>query len=77
MPAQTRNATPPAVEPVIGHLKHDHRTERNYLAHSHGDANNAILAAVGYNLRILIRWLAILLRLILTMLLGQPKLAVA
>ena len=46
-----------AVEPVIGHLKHDHRTERNYLAHRHGDANNAIIAAVGYNFRLLIRWL--------------------
>jgi len=37
-------------EPVIGHLKQDHRMGRNFLAHSEGDANNAVLAAVGYNL---------------------------
>ena len=46
-----------AVEPVIGHLKEDHRMGRNYLAHSTGDAINAVLAAVGYNFRLLLRWL--------------------
>src|SRR3954469_15051185 len=46
-----------AVEPVIGHLKVDHRMDRNHLAHSSGDAINAVLAAVGYNFRLLIRWL--------------------
>jgi IS5 family transposase len=50
-----------AVEPVIGHLKADHRMDRNYLAHREGDAANAILAAVGYNFRRLIRWLRLLL----------------
>jgi hypothetical protein len=30
-----------AVEPVIGHLKSEHRMGRNYLWHRHGDANNA------------------------------------
>ena len=39
--------------------------DRNYLAHRHGDFNNAILAAAGYNFRRLIRWLRILLRLFL------------
>jgi IS5 family transposase len=33
-----------AVEPVIGHLKADHRMGRNFLAHRAGDAMNAILA---------------------------------
>ena len=33
---------------------------RNYLAHSAGDAINALLAAVGYNFRRLVRWLAVL-----------------
>jgi hypothetical protein len=28
-----------AVEPVIGHLKDEHRMGRNYLAHRHGDLN--------------------------------------
>ena len=32
---------------------------RTYLAHSAGDAINAVLAAVGYNFRLLIRWLAV------------------
>ena len=39
-----------AVEPVIGHLKAEHRMGRNYLWHRQGDATNAILAAAGYNL---------------------------
>ena len=55
-----------AVEPVIGHLKEDHRMGRNYLAHSSGDAINAVLAAVGYNFRLLLRWLRLLLFRILT-----------
>ena len=50
-----------AVEPVIGHLKEDHRMDRNYLAHGTGDAINAILAAAGYNFRRLIAWLRLLL----------------
>jgi IS5 family transposase len=37
-----------AVEPVIGHLKSEHRMGRNYLWHREGDAANAVLAAVGY-----------------------------
>lgn len=54
-----------AVEPVIGHLKSDHRMDRNYLWHREGDATNAVLAAVGYNFRRLIRWLSLLLSQIL------------
>jgi transposase, IS5 family len=49
-----------AVEPVIGHLKAEHRMGRNYLAHPAGDAINAVLAAAGYNFRLLIRWLSLL-----------------
>ena len=49
-----------AVEPVIGHLKSDHRMGRNFLAHAQGDAINAVLAAAGYNFRRLLAWLAIL-----------------
>jgi len=41
----------PAVEPVIGHLKSDHRMGRNFLAHTQGDAVNAVLAAAGYNFK--------------------------
>ena len=58
-----------AIEPVIGHAKNEHRMDRNYLAGRSGDANNAVLAAAGYNFRRLIRWLSDLLRLFLAMLL--------
>ncbi|HTR15338.1 MAG TPA: IS5 family transposase [Roseiarcus sp.] len=54
-----------AIEPVIGHLKSEHRMDRNYLWHCQGDAINAVLAAAGYNFRRLIRWLALFLRQIL------------
>ena len=50
-----------AVEPVIGHLKSEHRMERNYLAHRAGDAANAVLAAAGYNFSLLLKWLKLLL----------------
>jgi len=49
-----------AVEPVIGHLKEDHRMGRNFLAGAGGDATNAVLAAIGYNFRRLLAWLAFL-----------------
>jgi IS5 family transposase len=51
-----------AVEPVIGHVKAEHRMDRNYLKGRHGDHANAILAAAGYNFSLLLRWLAELLR---------------
>jgi IS5 family transposase len=66
-----------AVEPVIGHLKAEHRMGRNYLWHRHGDAANAILAAAGYNFRRLIRWLSLLLCLILAAISTQLRLASA
>ena len=47
-----------AVEPVIGHMKADGLLDRNFLLGAEGDAINAILAAVGHNLRLLRRWLA-------------------
>ncbi len=50
-----------AVEPVIGHLKCDHRMDCNFLIGSHGDKANAVLAAVGYNFRRLAAWLKALL----------------
>ena len=66
-----------AIEPVIGHTKHDHRMDRNYLVHSCGDANNAILAAAGYNFSLIIRWFRHLLRLILRLLGIELKYAAA
>ncbi len=39
------------IEPVIGHLKHDHRMLRNYLKGAEGDKINTLLAAAAFNLR--------------------------
>jgi IS5 family transposase len=61
------------VEPVIGHIKNEHRMDRNYLAHAQGDAVNAILAAAGYNFSLLLKWLRLLACLIMVMLFTTPK----
>jgi transposase, IS5 family len=63
-----------AVEPVIGHLKADHRMGRNYLSGSTGDAINAVLAAAGYNFRRLIAWLRLLLRILVLEIVAQTHL---
>ena len=39
------------IEPVIGHIKHDHRMLRNYLKGANGDQLNTILAGTGFNLK--------------------------
>ena len=39
------------IEPIIGHLKQDHRMSRNYLWDEQGDLVNTLLAAAGFNLR--------------------------
>lgn len=57
-----------AIEPVIGHLKSDHRMGRNYLLAPQG------LAAAGYSFRRLIRWLQLLLRQILLPLIVRLRL---
>lgn len=49
-----------AVEPTIGHLKSDNRLSRNHLTGKAGDQINTLLAAAGYNLRKLLRWLVFL-----------------
>jgi IS5 family transposase len=40
-----------AIEPVIGHLKHDHRMARCYLKGALGDAINLFMAAAAFNFR--------------------------
>jgi IS5 family transposase len=40
-----------AIEPVIGHLKSEHRLERNKLKGKEGDQINALLSACGFNLK--------------------------
>ena len=49
-----------AIEPMIGHAKNDGRLGRNYLLSTAGDKINAILAAAGHNLRLVLRRLALL-----------------
>jgi IS5 family transposase len=61
-----------AVEPVIGHVKAEHRMGRNYLKGRDGDRSNAVLAAAGYNFSLLLRWLARLLRALIQALLPAP-----
>ncbi len=46
-----------AVEPTISHLKSDNRLSRNHLTGKTGDQINTLLAAAGYNLRKLLRWI--------------------
>lgn len=48
-----------AIEPTIGHLKSGNRLDRNYLTGQEGDRINALLAAAGYNLRKLLRWIVV------------------
>ena len=67
-----------AVEPVIGHVKDDHRMGRNQLKGREGDRINAVLAAAGYNFSLLLRWFEELLRALLLMLrctLSMPRFA--
>lgn len=46
-----------AIEPVIGHLKHDYRMARNYLKGTVGDAINVMLAASAINFkRMMNKW---------------------
>ncbi|MBK8927335.1 MAG: transposase [Crocinitomicaceae bacterium] len=40
-----------AIEPVIGHLKTDHRMEKNYLGGESSSKINAMFAATGWNLK--------------------------
>ncbi|MCL5996574.1 MAG: transposase [Chloroflexi bacterium] len=45
-----------AVEPIIGHSKHDHGMARNHLLGQVGDKINALLSACGFNLAKLLRF---------------------
>lgn len=46
-----------AVEPVIGHVKSDHRMNRNFLKGEAGNRNNAVLAAAAFNFNKLLKWI--------------------
>ena len=70
-----------AIEPVIGHCKADGHLGRNFLKGRTGDQINAVMSAVGYNLRLILKWLRKLLRLIiaaiLKMVIPFPRLRTA
>ena len=46
-----------SIEPIIGHLKEDHRLDRNYLLGKTGDMINAVLTGCAFNLRKIMRLL--------------------
>jgi len=47
------------IEPIIGHLKEDHRLSRNYLLGKVGDKVNAILAGCAFNLKKIMRLMTV------------------
>lgn len=50
------------IEPIIGHLKADHRLCRNFYAEVFGDNINVMLAAAGFNFKRAMRILCALLK---------------
>jgi len=62
-----------AIEPGIGHLKREHRMDRNRLKGTAGDRINAILSAAGMNFAKLLKWAADFLRLISCWLFGCQR----
>ena len=50
---------------MIGHIKAEGHLGRCYLKGTAGDTANAILTAIGHNLRLVLAWLRMLVRLIL------------
>ncbi|MEO1194496.1 MAG: transposase, partial [Pseudomonadota bacterium] len=59
-----------AIEPMIGHAKNDGRLGRNHLLGHDGDTINALLAAAGQNLRLILRRIRLLFVRIRIVLLG-------
>ncbi len=61
-----------AIEPIIGHAKSDGHLGRNYLKGTDGDKINAIMSAVGFNLRQILKKLRFLWLYFLCNLFGFP-----
>ena len=49
-----------AIEPVIGHMKADHRVSKNDLKGRSGDRFSLKMAAIGFNFRRILKWLVAL-----------------
>ena len=60
-----------AIEPVIGHLKSDGLSDRNYLKGSEGDHMNVMLSCAGHNLRLILGKLRIFCLRLLSMTVGM------
>jgi IS5 family transposase len=60
-----------SIEPVIGHLKSDHRMLRNYLKGVEGDMINTIMAAVAFNMMKKIRQIRNAIYFVLNLLTGN------
>ena len=60
-----------AIEPHIGHMKSEGKLRRNYLKGAIGDALNALLCAIGHNIRLIWRTIRSLFVLILVYLFGD------
>ena len=60
-----------AIEAVIGHCKTDGHLGRNFLKGRLGDQINAVMSAVGYNLRLILKWLSKLLCKIIATILAE------
>ena len=53
------------IEPVIGHLKSDHRLNRSWLKGFEGDQINVLMAAAAFNFRKWLRWYYFALKMLL------------
>jgi IS5 family transposase len=62
-----------AIEPHIGHMKSEGKLRRNYLKGIIGDALNALLCAIGHNMRMILRTIRSLFVLIWTFILSSIK----
>ena len=60
-----------AIEAVIGHCKTDGHLDRIFLKGRQGDRINAVMTAVGYNFRLILRWLKAILCKFIAVLLAE------
>ena len=56
-PPRIQHALPSLAVSGIGHCKTDGHLDRNYLKGRLGDQINAVMSAVGYNMRLILKWL--------------------
>ena len=64
-----------AIEATIGHMKTDGRLDRNFLKGQTGDAMNALLAAAGHNMRLILNAIAFWLVWVINAVSGTTKTA--